>query len=187
VLVVGLGNPGGRYAQTRHNIGFMAAEAVAPHATFKERFLGRVAEFELDGAKHFVLEPQTFMNLSGQSVQPAAAYYRLAPKDVVVIHDELDLPFGRLKLKFGGGEAGHNGLRSISQHLGTKDYFRVRMGIGRPPEQFAGKGRDFVLDAFAPDEVRLLPGFIEQAVLAVRRLIQDGAEAAMNETNKKSE
>lgn len=185
MLVVGLGNPGTRYAQTRHNIGFMVADALAAGAPFKDRFSGRLAEFELGGAKHYVLEPQTFMNLSGQSVQPAAAYYKLGPKDVVVIHDELDLPFGRSKLKFGGGEAGHNGLRSVSQHFGTKDYFRLRMGIGRPPEQFAGKGRDFVLDAFAPNEKELLPGFIDQAVQAVRRLILDGAEAAMNETNRK--
>lgn len=187
MLVVGLGNPGTRYAETRHNIGFMVADAVSSGQSYRERFSGRLAEIERNGQKHYVLQPQTFMNLSGKSVQAAAAFFKLTPKEVVVIHDELDLPFGRLKLKFGGGEAGHNGLRSISQLLGTKDYFRIRMGIGRPPEQFAGKGRDFVLDAFAPSEAELLPSFIEQAVQAVGKLIEDGPDAAMNETNRKSQ
>jgi PTH1 family peptidyl-tRNA hydrolase len=185
MLVVGLGNPGTRYAATRHNIGFMVADALAGASPFKERFGGKLAQLDVGQERCWVLEPQTYMNLSGQSVQKAAAYFRVEPGRVVVVHDELDLPFARIKLKLGGGEAGHNGLRSISQHLGTKDYFRLRMGIGRPPEQFAGKGRDFVLDAFAPPEAELLAGFIEQAVHAIRRLVQDGAEAAMNEINRK--
>jgi PTH1 family peptidyl-tRNA hydrolase len=185
MLVVGLGNPGARYAATRHNIGFMVADAVAGPTPFKERFNGKFAQTEVGSHTCWVLEPQTYMNLSGQSVQKAAAYFRVEPSRVLVVHDELDLPFARLKLKLGGGEAGHNGLRSISQHLGTKDYFRLRLGIGRPPEQFAGQGRDFVLDAFAPHEAELLPGFIERAVNAIHRLIEDGAEAAMNEINRK--
>lgn len=185
MLVVGLGNPGARYAATRHNIGFMVADALVDASAFKERFGGRLAQLDVGAHRCWVLEPQTYMNLSGRSVQKAAAYFRIEPAQVVVIHDELDLPFARMKLKLGGGEAGHNGLRSISQELGTKDYFRLRLGIGRPSEQFAGKGRDFVLDAFAPHEAELLPGFIERAVVAIRRLIEDGAEAAMNEINRK--
>lgn len=185
MLVVGLGNPGARYAATRHNIGFMVADALAASSTWRERFSGRLAQVEVGTERCWVLEPQTYMNLSGQSVQKAAAFFHIEPGRVLVVHDELDLPFARMKLKRGGGEAGHNGLRSISQQLGTKEYFRLRMGIGRPPEQFAGKGRDFVLDAFAPPEAELLPGFIERAVSAIRRLIEDGAEAAMNEINRK--
>lgn len=186
MLVVGLGNPGTRYARTRHNIGFMVADALAHPATFKERFSGAVAQIDVGAHKCWVLKPATYMNLSGESVQKAAAYFRVEPARVLVVHDELDLPFDRMKLKLGGGEAGHNGLRSISQHLGTKDYFRLRMGIGRPHGQFASSGKDFVLDAFAPSETELLAGFIERAVHAIRRLIVDGAEVAMNEVNRRS-
>ncbi|MGY9049999.1 MAG: aminoacyl-tRNA hydrolase, partial [Rhodobacterales bacterium] len=133
-IFVGLGNPGGQYAQNRHNIGFMALEAIAEAHGFqpwKPRFQGHVAEGRLGGDKVMLLKPATFMNLSGQAVGEAMRFYKLEPADVMVFHDELDLAPGRIKVKTGGGHAGHNGLRSIHAHIGEA-YGRVRMGIGHP-------------------------------------------------------
>lgn len=185
MLLVGLGNPGSRYEKTRHNIGFMVADALAPAESFRDRFSGRFAELQVADTRCYVLKPGTFMNHSGRSVREAMSYFRIEPPRVVVIHDELDLPFGQVRLKFGGGEAGHNGLRSITEHLATKDYFRLRMGIGRPPKEFTHTTRDFVLDAFAPNEADPLRDCIERGVQAVELLAKRGAEAAMNEVNRK--
>lgn len=133
-LFVGLGNPGAKYAQNRHNIGFMAMDQIASDhgfAPFKGKFQGALSEGRLGREKALLLKPETFMNLSGQSVGECMRFYKLAPEDVVVFHDELDLAPGKLKYKMGGGHAGHNGLRSIHQHIGEA-YGRVRMGIGHP-------------------------------------------------------
>jgi peptidyl-tRNA hydrolase, PTH1 family len=183
-LIVGLGNPGPRYAATRHNIGFRVAEALAGSSLWRAKFEAELSQLEVGGVKLVLLKPQTFMNESGRSTQQAADFFRIAPDRVLVLHDELDLPFAQLKLKRGGGEAGHNGLRSVSKHLGTQDYFRLRLGVGRPPEQFAA-GKDFVLDAFSPHEQASLDDFIERGVQAARKLITLGPEAAMNEVNRK--
>ena len=134
LLLVGLGNPGPRYARNRHNIGFLAAEAVADRHGFgpaRRRFEGEVREGVLGGRKTLVLKPLTYMNESGRAVGEAMRFYRLAPADVVVFHDELDLPPGKLRVKTGGGHAGHNGLRSITAHIGA-EFRRVRLGIGHP-------------------------------------------------------
>ena len=133
-LIVGLGNPGAKYAQNRHNIGFMAVDRIASDHGFspwKTRFQAQVSEGRLGGDKAMLLKPQTFMNLSGQAVGEAMRYLKLDPGDVIVLHDELDLAPGKLRLKQGGGHAGHNGLRSIHQHIGEA-YGRVRLGIGHP-------------------------------------------------------
>ncbi|MCP4824807.1 MAG: aminoacyl-tRNA hydrolase [Shimia sp.] len=133
-LFVGLGNPGSKYAQNRHNIGFMAMDQIASDhgfSPFKGKFQGALTEGRLGSEKVLLLKPETFMNLSGQSVGEAMRFYKLAPEDVVVFHDELDLKPGKLKYKMGGGHAGHNGLRSIHQHIGEA-YGRVRMGVGHP-------------------------------------------------------
>jgi PTH1 family peptidyl-tRNA hydrolase len=148
-LFVGLGNPGPRYADTRHNIGFMAADAIAREhgfAPFRARFQGRLAEGRLGDEKVQLLEPETYMNLSGQSVGEAMRFFRLTPADVVVFHDELDLPPGRMRVKQGGGHAGHNGLRSIIGHIGA-DFLRVRLGIGHPGDK--DRVSDYVLSPFA--------------------------------------
>ena len=148
-IFAGLGNPGGQYAQNRHNIGFMAVDAIADAHQFqpwKARFQGQVAEGRLGGDKVLLLKPATFMNLSGQAVGEAMRFYKLAPADVVVFHDELDLAPGRLKVKTGGGHAGHNGLRSIHAHIGEA-YARVRMGIGHPGRKELVSG--YVLHDFA--------------------------------------
>jgi len=133
-LIVGLGNPGAKHARQRHNIGFMAVDRIAQDHEFgpwKSKFQGMISEGRLNGAKLALLKPDTFMNLSGQSVGAAMRFYKLEPGDVTVFHDELDLEPGKLRLKTGGGHAGHNGLRSLHQHIGP-DFRRVRLGIGHP-------------------------------------------------------
>jgi PTH1 family peptidyl-tRNA hydrolase len=147
-LFVGLGNPGNKYARNRHNIGFMALDRIAEDHGFtpwKSKFQAQISEGNLKGVKTLLLKPQTFMNLSGQAVGEAMRFYKLTPADVVVLHDELDLAPGKCRVKQGGGHAGHNGLRSIHQHIGA-DYARVRLGIGHPGHKDAVAGyvlRDF--------------------------------------------
>ncbi len=134
LIFAGLGNPGAKYARNRHNVGYMAVDRIAEDHGFgpwKARFQGQASEGRLGGAKVLLLKPGTFMNLSGQSVGEAMRFYKLAPQDVVVFHDELDLAPGKCRVKTGGGHAGHNGLRSLHQHIGP-DYTRVRIGIGHP-------------------------------------------------------
>jgi len=188
ILVVGLGNPGKRYADTRHNVGFSVADRLAERgsASFREKFSGRFAEMDLEGHRIGVLEPQTYMNESGRSVGAAVTFYKIDVADVLVVHDELDLPFGCLRLKKGGGEAGNNGLRSISQHLGSKEYVRLRFGIGKPPPGFRGDGADFVLQAFAPAERAELGDLVEQASNAVALFVGKGLDHAMNVTNRRA-
>ena len=152
LLLVGLGNPGGQYAGNRHNIGFMAIDAIARahRATpFRARFQGLVAECTVAGDKIVLLKPTTFMNDSGQSVGAAARFFKLGLPDIAVLHDELDLAPGKLRVKTGGGNAGHNGLRSITAHLGN-DYRRLRLGIGHPGDKALVHG--FVLNDFAKGE-----------------------------------
>src|SRR5262249_33615768 len=127
------------------------------------------------------------MNESGRSVQPAAAFFQVTPRDILVLHDELDLPFGDVRVKLGGGHAGHNGLRSIVQHLGTPDFARVRMGIGRPPANFTGDSAAFVLSGFAPAERPVVPEIVEKGAKAVLQVLTLGLERAMQETNTKKE
>jgi len=152
LLFVGLGNPGARYAGNRHNIGFMAMEEMArvyKAPPWRRRFQGAVAEVTIGSEKVLLLLPETFMNESGRAVQEAAQFYKIALKDVVVFHDELDLPPAKMRIKLGGGNAGHNGLRSISAHCGN-EYRRVRLGIGHPGHKDAVHG--FVLSDFSKGE-----------------------------------
>jgi PTH1 family peptidyl-tRNA hydrolase len=157
-LIVGLGNPGNRYADTRHNIGFMAADAIADRhgfSPFRAKFEGQLAEGRLGGDKAWLLKPETYMNLSGQSVGEALRFFKLTAADVVVLHDELDLAPGRLRIKTGGGHAGHNGLRSLIGHIGA-DFLRVRLGIGHPGDR--DRVSDYVLSPFAKaDQDWLVP------------------------------
>lgn len=151
LLLVGLGNPGSEHKRQRHNVGFMAVDAIAEQHNFhpfKKRFQGELAEGVLNGAKALLLKPQTYMNLSGKSVGEAVHFYKLPPTQVVVVHDELDLAAGKIRMKAGGGHAGHNGLRSVDAAIGP-DYRRLRIGIGHP-----GKDRvlGYVLQNFAAEE-----------------------------------
>jgi len=188
IVVAGLGNPGKRYEHTRHNVGFMVADRLVESAgggAFRAKFQGELAQIDLATHGVLVLKPQTFMNESGQSVRQALDYHRLGPDALLVIHDELDLPLGELRLKLGGGEAGHRGLRSISAHLGETDYARLRVGIGRPQAGFSVDVVDYVLEAFAAAERPLLGDILDRAVDAIRRVAEKGLAAAMNHVNRK--
>ena len=152
-LLVGLGNPGTRYAFNRHNVGFLAIDAIARRYSLsgaRSRFSSEVADGHIDGTKIVALKPQTFMNLSGDAVLPALQFYKLKPADIVVLHDEIDLPLARVRVKQGGGAAGHNGLRSIDAAIGP-DYWRIRIGVGHPGGM--GRVRNHVLENFSPDEI----------------------------------
>jgi len=191
-LVVGLGNPGRKYEKNRHNVGFMAVQRlVRSHGLgdFKEKFSGvwQKGDLAMGGTRHpvAVLEPMTFMNLSGESVQPAAAFLKVSPAAIIVVHDELDLAWKDVRLKMGGGHAGHNGLRSIIGRLGTPEFVRVRVGIGRPPPGFRGDVADFVLQDFDAIEAAELDSVLDRACAAIERVIAKGVAAAMNDINRK--
>ena len=182
LLVVGLGNPGPNYARTRHNLGFVVADLLAERmgSKFKvhKRSGAEIITGRLGGASVVLAKPRTYMNESGRQVAPLAKFYSVPPSDIIVIHDELDLEFGRVRLKLGGGEGGHNGVRSVAAALGTKDFLRVRIGIGRP------SGRKdpaaFVLENFTTAERPEVGAICEQAADAAELLIELGLEPAQN-------
>ncbi len=189
ILVVGLGNPGPRYATTRHNIGFMVVDRLAEvlrAGPWQKKFNGEVAQLDLAGERAIALKPQTYMNESGRSVQPAAAFYKILPADIVVVHDELDLPFRTIRMKQGGGDAGNRGIKSVTQHLGTPDYVRIRVGIDEPEQDFPRDGADFVLDGFPASDRADLPRVIDRAIEAVTLFASQGLSAAMNVVNQRS-
>ncbi|MDP9034661.1 MAG: aminoacyl-tRNA hydrolase [Myxococcota bacterium] len=179
-LLVGLGNPGREHEGQRHNVGFEVVDAIRRAEgwpDYKPKFSGLWTRGRLGDEDVVLLQPQTFMNLSGESVQPAAAFLKVPPQRIVVVHDELDLPWRDVRLKAGGGHAGHNGLRSIIQLLGTPEFARVRVGIGRPPAAFRGEISDWVLSRFDTIERAELPDVIAIAVEAVRHLLGGGSVA----------
>ena len=181
-LIAGLGNPGDGYAGNRHNCGFMVADVLAGRmrASFKrDRSRARVATGRLAGCPVTLAKPQTFMNLSGRPVAALRTFYKVPPERIVVIHDELDLPFETLRLKRGGGDNGHHGLRSITAALRTRDYFRVRVGIGRPPGRM--DAADYVLHDFSAPERKLVPVVLERAADAAEALLAHGLATAQNE------
>lgn len=181
LLVVGLGNPGPQYEQSRHNVGFSVVELLASRhggQLRKGRELALVDEVRIDGRRVALAQPQTFMNDSGQSVAPLVRRYGIEDLGrLVVVHDELDLPLGRLKVKVGGGLAGHNGLRSITAHLHSQDYVRVRIGVGKPPTK--EQGADHVLKRPGRAERAQLDEMVERGADAVEAIVRDGPEAAM--------
>ncbi len=182
LLVVGLGNPGPRYATTRHNIGFMVAEVLAGRVggSFKvhKRSGAEILTGRLGHRPVVLAKPRCYMNESGRQVGPLAAFYSVPPADVIVIHDELDIDFGRVRLKIGGGEGGHNGLRSVATSLGSKDFQRVRIGIGRPPGRKDPAA--FVLEPFSSAERGEVPTICELAADATELLIGEGLDTAQN-------
>jgi PTH1 family peptidyl-tRNA hydrolase len=189
LLIVGLGNPGPRYAATRHNVGFRVIDELArqcgvPASAFKERFHGEVASARLGNADLLLLRPQTFMNESGRSVQAACTFYKVKPSELIVAHDELDVPFSEVRLKQGGGDGGNRGIRSVTSALGP-DYVRIRLGIGRPPPDFRGDVADFVLQAFASTELASVDQMVARAAEAVSLVTSLGLEKAMNRINQR--
>lgn len=196
-LVTGLGNPGPEYADHRHNIGFMVVDVLAARwgvssALFRNKFGSLLAQTDckLGGAmlRVHLQKPMEFMNLSGGPVQRAMAFFRIPPKNLIVIHDEIDLPFLRLRVKVGGGHGGHNGLRSISQAIGP-DYLRVRVGVGRPAVAGSDKAKagekvtGHVLGAFGRAEQKELPAYLDRAADAVEAILTHGPAQAMNDYN----
>jgi PTH1 family peptidyl-tRNA hydrolase len=185
LLVVGLGNPGREYARHRHNVGHLVADELARRhgGTWRSKFAGQLAEIRLDGHKLALLKPETYMNDSGRAVGAAARFFKLEPREVLVVHDEGDFDLGRLELKVGGGLAGHNGLRSIAQHLKTQDFLRLRIGVGRPERGDPRPLADYVLSDFEPaDDAETL---VARAADAVEQLDAEGIEQAQRAVNRR--
>lgn len=190
-LIVGLGNPGPEYAEHRHNVGAMVLDLLSErhtaHFSANRRVGADIASLTLggaDGHRVRLVRPRSFMNTSGAPVQRATAYEKVPPERLVVVHDELDLPFGAIRLKQGGGDNGHNGLKSIRQALGSGDFFRVRLGIGRPPAHM--RPADFVLHRYSASERAALPEQLADAAEAVETLIESGLAAAQNAHHARS-
>lgn len=186
-IAVGLGNPGDTYADTRHNMGAMVIDVLLKRAgaTLKSHKSGcLIAETTLASERVVVARPTTYMNDSGRPVRELVRWYKGSPESLIVVHDELDIPFEEVRVKDGGGTAGHNGLGSIASHLGTRDFIRVRVGIGRPKGRGGAVGH--VLNGFSSAERKELPFVLERAADAVETVLGDGVERAMNEFNTKA-
>ena len=184
-LVVGLGNPGPKYADNRHNVGFMVTELLADRwnaGAFREKFNGSFSKTSHRGEDVILLKPETFMNLSGESVQKAMKFFKVDLEDVIVVHDELDLAYEDTRIKVGGGLAGHNGLKSIAKQCGGNGFVRVRVGIGRPR---SGATEGYVLGNFDADQRARLDDVLERAATLVEAIVSEGAKAAMNRHHRK--
>jgi peptidyl-tRNA hydrolase, PTH1 family len=183
LLVAGLGNPGGGYERTRHNVGWMVVDELARRhgGSFRSKFSGRLAEIRLGELRLALLKPETYMNESGRSVGAALRFFKADPGRLVIVHDDVDLAPGRLQARLGGGLAGHNGLRSIAQHVGTQDFLRLRIGVGRPGRGDRRPVADYVLSPFEPEiDVEAL---VARAADAIGALATEGLEAAQARYN----
>ncbi len=183
LLVAGLGNPGRRYERTRHNVGWLVVDEVAARhgGSFRSKFSGQLAEIRADDARLALLKPETYMNESGRSVAAAARFFKVAAPDLLVVHDDVDLETGRLQARRGGGLAGHNGLRSLAQSLGTHEFSRLRIGVGRPERGDRRPVSDYVLSEFEPEvDVEAL---VSRAADAVETVAHEGLEAAQARFN----
>jgi peptidyl-tRNA hydrolase, PTH1 family len=183
LLIAGLGNPGGSYARTRHNVGFLVADELAQRhdGSFRSKFNGQLAEVRLDGLRLAILKPETYMNVSGKSVAAARRFFKVEPAELLVVHDDVDLAPGRLQARLGGGLAGHNGLRSIASSLGTQDFLRLRIGVGRPERGDPRPVADYVLSEFAPEiDVEAL---VARSADAIESLARDGLDATQSRYN----
>lgn len=176
LLVAGLGNPGREHARDRHNAGWMVADELARRhgGSFRSKFSGRLAEIRLGDARLALLEPETYMNESGRSIAAAARFFKVAPHGVLVVHDDVDLDVGRLQARLGGGLAGHNGLRSIATALGTQDFLRLRIGVGRPTRGDRRPVADYVLSPFEPEDD--VDALVARAADAAESLVTDGLD-----------
>ena len=197
-LVIGLGNPGKRYSDTRHNLGFIIVDRFFENISsskqsgtqvtkpWKEKDNAAIAEVLIDSDKTYLLKPMSYMNASGEPSQAFAHYHRIETPAIVVVHDELDLPLGSLRIKKGGGDAGHNGLRSLTAHLGGPDYVRMRVGIGKPADystSAAYQDNSWVLGRFAAEEQEMLEKVIEKTIEALFDLHKNGLKSAQNKFN----
>ena len=178
LLVAGLGNPGREYERTRHNLGWLVLDELARrhHGSWRSKFSGSLAEVRRDGLRLALLKPETYMNESGRAVSAAARFFKVEPERLLVVHDDVDLEPGRLQARAGGGLAGHNGLRSLAQDLGTQDFERLRIGVGRPGRGDPRSVSDWVLSGFAPEDD--LEGLVSRASDAVETIASQGLGAA---------
>ena len=183
LLVAGLGNPGREHERDRHNVGWMVIDELARRcdASFKSKFSGRIGETRVAGARVALLKPETYMNESGRSIAAAARFFKVAPDGVLVVHDDVDLEVGRLQARLGGGLAGHNGLRSIAQALGTQEFLRLRIGVGRPGRGDHRDVADYVLSPFDAHEDR--EGMVARAADAVEAILAEGLDEAQRRFN----
>ena len=185
-LVVGLGNPGGEYKLTRHNIGFMAVDYCLQglgNPSAKNQFKAEIFQTKIGEHQVLFCKPQTFMNLSGESVQPLMGFFKIPLDHLIVIHDEIDQPFGQMKIQKNRGHGGHNGIKSITGLMGTMDYTRLRLGVGRPENpQF--NVADYVLGKFTQDEFSQLPDFLNKAGDALEAIMNDGVQKASTKFNQ---
>jgi peptidyl-tRNA hydrolase, PTH1 family len=183
LLVVGLGNPGREHAGDRHNVGWMVVDELARRhgGSFRSKFSGQLAEVRHDDLRLALLKPETYMNLSGQSLSAAARFFKVAPESIAVVHDEVDLEIGRLQVRLGGGLAGHNGLRSVKQALGSAEFLRLRVGVGRPGRGDRRPVADYVLSPFAPEDDG--ETLVSRAADAIETLAVDGLDEAQRRFN----
>jgi PTH1 family peptidyl-tRNA hydrolase len=183
LLVAGLGNPGREYAGNRHNVGWLVVDGLARRngGSFRSKFSGMLAEVRLDGQRVALLKPETYMNESGRSVAAAVRFFKVPPEALLVVHDDVDLDHGRLQARLGGGLAGHNGLRSLAQHVGTQDFLRLRVGVGRPSRGDRRSVSDWVLSDFEPEDDA--EALVARAAEAVETLARDGLDAAQRRYN----
>lgn len=184
-LIAGLGNPGAEYLKTRHNIGFMTIDYLVQgygNPSEQNQFKSVIYKLKIEDHQVIFAKPQTFMNLSGESIQPLMGYYKIHPEHLIVIHDELDFPFGQIKIQKNRGHAGHNGIKSIHQCLGTSDYIRLKLGVGRPENPHIPVA-DHVLSPFNKEEQKTLPAFINKACDAVEAILFHGIQKASTEFN----
>jgi peptidyl-tRNA hydrolase, PTH1 family len=183
LLVAGLGNPGREYERTRHNAGWLVLDELARRqaGSWRSKFSGSLAEIRLEGARLALLKPETYMNESGRSVAAGARFFKVPAESLLVVHDDVDLEPGRLQARRGGGLAGHNGLRSLAQHLGTQDFLRLRIGVGRPGRGDPRSVADWVLSPFAAEEDA--EALIARAADAVETIVRDGLESAQQRFN----
>lgn len=185
ILIVGLGNPGAKYDKTRHNVGFRAVDLLAERwefGHFDTRFEGELGKGRAHGKQVMLLKPQTFMNLSGASVAACANFHKIAPSDIWIVHDDLDLPIGKLRIRVGGSSGGHNGVASVIERLGSPEFTRFRLGIGRPTTQLPIE--DYVVQPFGPDEKSSAQEMVERAADAVEAALKDDLTRAMNLYNR---
>ena len=183
LLVAGLGNPGREYARTRHNAGWLVLDELARRhgGSWRSKFSGSLSEVRFGGARVALLKPETYMNESGRSLGAAARFFKVEPEQVLVVHDDVDLETGRLQARAGGGLAGHNGLRSLAQHLGSQDFLRLRIGVGRPGRGDPRSVADWVLSAFAPEDDA--EALVSRSADAVETIVGEGLEAAQQRFN----